>query len=702
MATVDEYLKAVKLGKKEYQKSISSGHYPYLPALDHIVESRITMKEENVGLREIPLDFVVGTVTLGRQEAFASNFMPLLPSDTEFASKWISLYNYQTEEGIADAITVIEFMGRFYVQEGNKRVSVLKFLEQPTILANVTRVLPPPSDDIEVKIYYEFLKFFKCTSIYSITFTEPGSYLKLAEALGMELDDTPWPEDTVKDLKSAFYAFSKVYLASGGGNFRITVGDAFLVYLEMYKFDDLKIPVADEIKKNLGLIWKEIRIRAYGNQIVFSEEPKLEKKNVIPIFDKIIAKTYSEAKPLKILFLYDGDPSVSRWINGHEKGRKEVESIFGNIIQTSTAVNIVTDEDFDKTVDEAAANGIDMIFTTSPIQIDNALRAAVKYPSIKFLNCSIFLSHSALRTYYGRMYEAKFLLGAMAASIAEDHRICYVSNYPISGSVANINAFAIGAQMIDPKAEIYLTWSCLRHESWTDYVKEKGLKLISGPDLIRPKKADKAYGLFTYDDSGEIVNIAYPEWKWGKYYELIVKTVLNDAWDAESSEAKDSAINYWWGMSSGVIDVYVGDDVPFGTKKLVALLRKGITADTFNPFEGYLISQEGPIKRPFTPRLSNSEIVNMSWLNDNVIGSIPDFDELTDIAQATVKANGMPIVTKSTVPDIIDDMVEPSDLAEAAADVAAAKAADETSKAPEKASEASAGKGMETGDSSSQ
>ena len=50
----------------------------------------------------------------------------------------------------------------------------------------------------------------------------------------------------------------------------------------------------------------------------------------------------------------------------------------------------------------------------------------------------------------------------------------------------------------------------------------------------------------------------------------------------------------------------------------------------------------------------------MSWLNDNVIGSIPDFSELTDLAQATVRANGMPIVTKSTVPDVI----QPDDTAQ--------------------------------------
>ncbi|MFR7796915.1 MAG: hypothetical protein ACLU37_01005 [Collinsella sp.] len=71
---------------------------------------------------------VVGTVTKGRQSAFSCNFMPLLPFNTEFARKWSNLYDIQVTEGYRDPIIVTEFMHRFYVQEGNKRVSVLKFL----------------------------------------------------------------------------------------------------------------------------------------------------------------------------------------------------------------------------------------------------------------------------------------------------------------------------------------------------------------------------------------------------------------------------------------------------------------------------------------------------------------------------------------------------------------------------------------------
>ncbi|MCR5527857.1 MAG: BMP family ABC transporter substrate-binding protein [Saccharofermentans sp.] len=642
-STLDEYNRACKLGKKTVQKALSDGRYPYLHALDNMIDSRTSMTEIKVGTMEIPLDLVAGTVTKGRQESFARNFMPILGPETEFGTKWILLYNYQMEKGISDAIKVIEFMGKFYVVEGNKRVSVLKYLEQPTILADVTRILPPMSDDPEVKIYFEFLEFYKSSQIYNIKFSEEGSYEKLAEEMGLTLGEQ-WDEDTIMDLKSAYLNFSKAYTAGGGNAFSITIGDAFLVYIGMYRYKSLVGALPEEIKKNLSQIWQEIRIRANANQITFSEEPTLQKKTVIPIIDTIMKKTYSEQHPLKIFFLYNGEIAKSRWINGHEQGRLELERKYPGIIRTLAADCLPTEEEFDNAVDSAARDGADMIITTSPIQMEHALRAAVKYPNIKFLNCSVHLAHSAVRTYYGRMYEAKFLLGVLAASIAKDHRIGYVSTYPICGNIANINAFAIGASMVDPEAKIYLTWSCLKDEYWREYIKENDLKIVSGPDLIRPTNADNEYGLYSRNDDGTITNIAFPKWNWGRYYDLIVQTVLNGAWDAEVADAKDRAINYWWGMTSGVIDISQCDIIPYCTAKLISAMKKSITSDVCNPFDGELRSQFGIIKPEDSPRLTNEEIINMNWLNDNVVGSIPRFEELTEAAQETVKANGMPIV----------------------------------------------------------
>lgn len=647
MATAQEdYIKARKLGIKA-QKESSNGSYggnAHLPALDSFLEKRTLLKEEKIGTREIPLPQVVGTVTLGRQDAFANNFMPLLTPDTEFAEKWISLMEYHTEHGIQDAIKVIEYMGKFYVLEGNKRVSVMKYLEMPTILADVTRVLPPLSENKDVVLYYEFLSFYKCTGIYDIQFSEKGGYERLAEELEKTLDN-PWDEDSIMDLKSVFLNFSKAYKTLENKVKHLTNSDAFLTYIDMYKYESLINKPAEEIKKDLNQIWPEIKIADNGNQIAFSEEPQLQKKTVIPIIDDIFKTTFSEKNPLKVLFVHSGDSSVSRWINGHEKGRLELEAAFPNIVKTMTVDLIDTEGEFEEIVDLAAADGADLIITTSPIQMEFALRAAVKHPNIKFLNCSVHLSHNAVRTYYGRMYEAKFLLGALAAVLAKDHRIGYVSTYPICGNIANINAFAYGAAMVDPEAKIYLTWSCIKDEYWREYIRENNLEIVSGPDLIRPKRADNAYGLFKIDENNNITNIAFPEWKWGKYYELIVQTILNGAWNAESDEAKDKAINYWWGMTSGVIDVtLVDENIAYSTKKLMSGIKKAITADLCHPFEGELWSQDKLIKEAHTPRLTNEEIINMNWLADNVVGTIPSFDELTEHAQKTVKANGMPIM----------------------------------------------------------
>ena len=80
----EDYIKARKTGQREYREAISKGDYPYLPVLDEILKDN-TSSEFPVGLMEIPMEFVVGTKTAGRTNAFSRDFMPLLEPDTEFA-----------------------------------------------------------------------------------------------------------------------------------------------------------------------------------------------------------------------------------------------------------------------------------------------------------------------------------------------------------------------------------------------------------------------------------------------------------------------------------------------------------------------------------------------------------------------------------------------------------------------------------------
>ncbi|MBQ4463469.1 MAG: BMP family ABC transporter substrate-binding protein, partial [Eubacterium sp.] len=117
------YEKVYKLAMKEYRNKTMHGEWPYLWVLDEILSHTEVLKEVDLGLVDIPLNQIMGTKTEGRTQAFAANFMPLLPSDSEFAYKWAQLYESHMEEAIHDPIKAYEFLNRFYVLEGNKRVS---------------------------------------------------------------------------------------------------------------------------------------------------------------------------------------------------------------------------------------------------------------------------------------------------------------------------------------------------------------------------------------------------------------------------------------------------------------------------------------------------------------------------------------------------------------------------------------------------
>ena len=87
----EDYKKARKSAQKDYRTRILKGEYQYLQVLDDIVSFTDVAAERDLGLVEIPLDQVIGTKTAGRTRAFAGNFMPLLPEDSEFAVKWSHL-----------------------------------------------------------------------------------------------------------------------------------------------------------------------------------------------------------------------------------------------------------------------------------------------------------------------------------------------------------------------------------------------------------------------------------------------------------------------------------------------------------------------------------------------------------------------------------------------------------------------------------
>ena len=131
---LDEYNLALKQGQKEYRELVMEGRSPYPAVLDDILPENNTDSVVDVGLVEIPSERIIGTKSAGRISAFTASFCPLLDSKSEFAIKWVNLCAaHLGDTGITDPILCYEYLGNFYVQEGNKRVSVLRHFGSPRI-----------------------------------------------------------------------------------------------------------------------------------------------------------------------------------------------------------------------------------------------------------------------------------------------------------------------------------------------------------------------------------------------------------------------------------------------------------------------------------------------------------------------------------------------------------------------------------------
>lgn len=634
----EEYLKAQKAGQKAFRKSIAKGQYPYLPVLDDIISLWDTECEINLGVEDIRLYQVVGTSTAGRTTAFASNFMPLLDYGSEFASKWSTLQDAQIEEGIHDAIKVYEYLNKYYVIEGNKRVSVLKYLDAPTVAAEVIRKVPKKSDDMEIQLYYEFMDFYALTNINYLQFSKLGNYDKLIKAVGKEKDEK-WTDEERLDF-SAFHAvFYKAFKEKGGLKLDgITLGDALLFYLSLYSYNEAKNFTMSEIKKQLNKIWPEIILLTEEDTVELVMQPKEGTNVVKSVLNKIIP-----AKK-KIAFVYNKAPDSSDWVYAHELGRLHLDSVMSDVVETKYFIAADTEKEAEKLLEDICKEKYDIVFTVIPQLIKSSLKIAAAHPQVKFLNCAPNSPHNTVRTYYTRMYEAKFLTGMIAGATSENNKIGYIADYPIYGMTANINAFALGAKMVNPYAKVYLSWSTMKQSDAERLFWEEQINYISAQDMIAPQENDKTYGLYSIHN-GEKDNLAMSVDNWGVFYEQLVNSIIRGTLQKEAIAGETKAMNYWWGLSAGVIDVICSQRITEDTKKLIHLIKKAITHGVFHPFMGPIYDQNGELRVSAKEVMQPEEILTMNWLAENVIGDIPLLEELKDSAKPVVELRGLDTVT---------------------------------------------------------
>lgn len=619
------YLKARKEGLRAYTQAVQSNKDPYLPTLEDRVENLNQLERVELGVISIALDDAVGTVTQGRSYAFANNFMPILEAETEFANKWAVLYESVEEIGVSQSVQALEYMGQYYLKEGNKRVSVMKSMGAEYIEADVTRVMPAKSDDPEIVAYLEYCDFSKRNGLYGIVFTQPGLYRKLDMLTGNP-NGGKWSEDDVIDVRALFRKFRSAYREVMKDRKAMPIGDAFMRFLVAFGYREVRDEISDRVTEKVRLMKDEFTLREDQLHLVMEQ-----KEAATP---GVIASLFLPQK-IRAAFLYTRPTADSAWNYWHDLGRIEAEQRLKGRLETTTRI-LPSRSAFNDTVDELIREGNQVIFATSPVMLNSCIKPSVEHPEVRILCNSMVAGYSHVRTYYLRFYEAKFLLGMAAGILAKNGKIGYIADFPVYGCCSAINAFALGARMVNPDARVYLEWSSVKLFNGLDPFTDPEIRVICNRDITAPNADSSDYGLYVREN-GEIRNMAMMIPKWGVFYSDVIEHVLKGNFNGASD---GTSLNYWWGLSSGALDVAFSQRFDKYTRRLVQTFKTAFQAGEFAPFEGELTDNRGVVRCERDRRLSPAEVLCMDYLLDNVEGSFPEIDELVESARPLVKLQG--------------------------------------------------------------
>ncbi len=637
---INQYRSALKCGQKYYNARTAAHLNPYPIVLEEQTNETQSTGHVPIGTIEIPTDAIVGTLAAGRKTAFAGNFMPILAENTEFAQKWVSLCEaHLSESGIHDPITCMEFMGQFYVMEGHKRVSVLKSFGALSISATVTRMLPVWNDTPEVQAYFEFMKFYRLCGLYHMQFRRPGMYAKLQKKLGFS-EDHVWTHDEKTTFLSLFWRFRSICDEKALEKVRDhSLSEALMGMLQLYPYETLLNDTSDDLQKKLAALLPDLALASdraadpEKEQASVSMDPQVPEKS----FVRSILSEFTRTT-INVAFVYASSPETSAWSLGHDEGRKLLESELAEEVDIRTYV-IGEGDTADSVMEKATAEGADVIFATAPTLLGAARRLSALHPACKILVCALSVPYTGVRTYYCRLYEAKFISGAIAGALCQGQPIGFIGRYPILGAPAAINAFALGARMTCPDAQVHLAWSCLPGDPGKA-LRQAGCRIISGQMTAAFDTNATGWSTSHLGQDGSAQVLISDVWNWGRFYIQVVRTILNGGWDKTESSA--SAVNYWWGMNSGVMDVQLSPTLPDGVLQLASILHDGLTRETIHPFLTRIEDQQGILRsagdRWFTP----VELMNMNWLCNNVVGQIPAQEDLLEMSRKTSSLLAIP------------------------------------------------------------
>jgi basic membrane protein A len=334
------------------------------------------------------------------------------------------------------------------------------------------------------------------------------------------------------------------------------------------------------------------------------------------------------AAPMKVAFIYIGQPGDLGWTYEHDRGRQMVEDELADQVEMIIVPDVLDDPSSEKAIRDVVEQGAKIVFATSFGYMDPMLTVAQEYPDVYFEHCSGFKTNDNMSTYFGRIYQPRYLSGLVAGSMTENNFIGYVAAVPIPEVVRGINAFTLGVHEVNPDAEVHVVWT----NTWYDPVKEREAAealLDEGADLIaqhqdttEPQKAASERGLLSvgYDsDMAKFVGdsvLTSPIWNWGPYYVERVAAALDGTWETHQ---------VWGTMADGVVELApLSPRVPEEVVSVVDEEKDRILGGEWDVFCGPIMDQGGAEAVADGECMSDGDMLSMDWFVEGVVGTIPE------------------------------------------------------------------------------
>jgi len=336
-------------------------------------------------------------------------------------------------------------------------------------------------------------------------------------------------------------------------------------------------------------------------------------------------------------FIFVGPKDDFGYNQAAYQGAKAVEASCSDF-KVITAENVPEDDNATRVMEDMVNKGAKIIFATSYGHLDPAKKVAADNPDVVIVQQGNVIGGKApanLGTYFGTVYEPVYLAGIAAGKATESNKLGYVYAFPIPQTLANINAFELGAKSVNPDAETIT----VNTSSWCDPAKqaEAANSLIGqGVDVITQHqdcqatviKAAEAKGVKVVGYHADAQQLAPKgwltgsEWNWGPLYVDIVKTAAGGKFTGSKYNA-DFRVGYKDGANPFVQSDF-GPSVDDETKQLITDALADISADG-SPFAGPVMDQDGDeiIAEGEVPDYDEVETIFSSTFVEGVVGSIP-------------------------------------------------------------------------------